>query len=287
MNRKTDTSRWVLVTGAGTGIGRFTAEYLAGNGFFVYAAARGEQDLAALGKLDRVVPVRMDVTRGPEIAAALDLVQGRRTGLYGLVNNAGIAGGGPLAVLPDGCLEELFAVNLFGTHQVTKAFFPLIQQARGRIVFLGSVMGFIGYPFAGPYCAAKHALEAYADCLRRELFLTGVRVSLVQPGYVRSPLWAKSEAQFVDTTRILQESLWKPYRDVSINFFRRFLAGSKKRTTPLTRVAHAVFKGLAKGSPRPRYLVTEAGLKYRLIRLLPARALDLYFKRLYHACGKE
>ena len=287
MNRTTGSPRWVLVTGAGTGIGRFTAEYLAQNGFSVYAAARSEPDLAALGLLDRVVPVRLDVTRGPEIAAALELVRSRGTGLYGLVNNAGIAGGGPLAVLPDGDLEELFAVNLFGVHAVTKAFFPLIDQAQGRIVFIGSVMGFIAHPFAGPYCASKHALEAYADCLRRELFLTGVKVSLVQPGYVRSPLWAKSAARFAVAMEASRESAWQPHGDVSIRIARMLAAGSEKKTTPLARVAQAVYKGLSKGSPRARYLVTERGLKYRLVRLLPAGALDLYFKHLYRACGRS
>ena len=285
--KKSNYDRWVLVTGCGTGIGRFTSEYLAMNGFSVYASARKEKDLNALGKIKHITPVRLDVTKDDEIAAVVERIKKEGTGLYGLVNNAGIIKGGPLAVLPDGYLEELFETNFFGMHKLTKALFPMIHQSNGRIVIVGSVMGFIAYPFVGPYCASKHAIEAYADCLRRELFLTRVKVSLIQPGYVRSALWEKSANEFVDTTELLQKSLWKPYKDICIDFFQKFLDGSGKNCTSLTRVANAVFNGLTKRSPRNRYLVTERRIKYWMIQLLPGFALDLYFKYLYKTCRKR
>jgi len=283
MKRGDDYSKRVLVTGAGAGIGRFTAEYLAANGFSVYASARQEKDLIELGKNKNIKPIRLDVTRGDQIGEAVDLIAGEGTGLYGLVNNAGIVRGGPLAVLPEGLLQETLAVNLLGVHEVTKAFFPLLHRVKGRIVIIGSVMGFIAYPFVGPYCVSKQALEAYADCLRRELLLTGVKVSLIQPGFVRTALAGKSASEFSRISELVKGSLWEPYRGPSAAVIQELLDRWGKGTATLTRVAQAVLKGLTEKSPRSRYLVTERNLRYRLIRLLPGTVLDMYFKRLYRS----
>lgn len=273
-------SKWILVTGASTGIGRKTAEYLAKNGYSVYACARKEKDLEALGKIEHVTPIRLDVTVDAEIAAAVEFVEKQGTGLYGLVNNAGITKGGPLPVLPDGYLEYLFDTNFFGMHKVTKAFFPMVNKANGRIVLMGSVMGFIGYPLVGPYCCAKYAIEAYADCLRRELFLTNTKVSLIQPGYVKSELWEKSTNEFGETVELLETGLWKPYKDIHITFFKMFLADAEKYGIDSEKVAKCVFKAVSKRFPRTRYLVSEFNPKYWLIKNLFGFQLDIYFKAL-------
>lgn len=285
--KKKNYDKWIMVTGASTGIGRFTSEYLADIGFSVYACARKDKDLAALGKINHITPLRLDITKEEEIAAAVEVIEKTGTGLYALVNNAGITKGGPLAVLPDGILESLFDTNFFGMHRVIKAFFPMINKSHGRIVIIGSVMGFIGYPFAGPYCASKHAIEGYADCLRRELFFTKIKVSLIQPGYVKSDLWEKSTKEFALTSEQVRGSLWKPYKDVSIHFFKKFLNDAKHHGIDPGKVAGVVYKALTDRFPRSRYLVTEFNIKYRFFQILLDFEFDLYFKYLYWICRKK
>lgn len=273
--------KWILVTGASTGIGRKTTEYLAKNGFSVYACARKDDDLKALGEIDHVTPVRLDVTKDDEIEAAVSFVERQGTGLYALVNNAGITKGGPLVVLPEGYLETLFETNFFGMHKVTRAFFPLISKSRGRIMIMGSVMGFIGYPLVGPYCCSKYAIEAYADCLRRELFLSGTKVSLIQPGYVKSELWEKSTHEFEETKQLLSESIWKPYKEVHSRFFQMFLDDAERYGIDSEKVARCVFKASTSRFPKSRYLVSEFNPRYWLIKNLFGFQLDIYFKALY------
>jgi NAD(P)-dependent dehydrogenase (short-subunit alcohol dehydrogenase family) len=276
--------RWIMVTGASTGIGRVTTEYLVNKGFCVYACARSENDLASLARIRHVVPIRLDVTKKEEIAAAVKFIEKNKTSLHGLVNNAGIVRGGPLVVLPDGLLEHLFDTNFFGMHHVTKAFFPMINRNHGRIIIIGSVTGFIGYPFAGPYCASKHAIEAYADCLRRELFFTGTKVSLVQPGFIKTALWAKSASRSARIIELLGDPLWKPHKNESIRFFRQFLKDADDLGINPEKVAHIVFRSLTDRHPKNRYLATELNLKYRLIQTLSNSLIDLYFKYLYRSC---
>ena len=177
-----DTQRAVLVTGASTGIGRKIAEVLAEQGHFVYAGARKQADLDALNAIDNIQAIKLDVTIQEQIDAAVATVRGGGRGLYGLVNNAGIFIGGPLADVDLEELQWLMDVNVYGVYRVTQAFAPMIIEEKGRITTVGSIAGTLSGKFSGHYSMSKHAIEAYTDSLAEEMAPLEVHVSVIEPG---------------------------------------------------------------------------------------------------------
>ena len=157
----------VVITGASTGIGRDAALRMAGAGWRVFAGVRNQDAARGLREAHpEIVPLELDVTRRETIDAAANRVAetlGGDVGLTGLVNNAGIAVGGPLEVLPLDAVRRQFEVNVFGQVAVIQAFLPRLRMAPGRIVNVSSIAGKIAMSFVGPYCASKHALEAISE----------------------------------------------------------------------------------------------------------------------------
>lgn len=182
--------RAVLVTGASSGIGLRITEVLSENGFFVYAGARKAEDLARLDAMENVQSVRLDVTVQSEIDAAAALVRAEGRGLYGLINNAGVAVMGPLIELPEEDVAFQLDVNLFGPYRVTKAFADLLIEGEGRIMTVSSIAGILSGPFSGAYSMSKHGVEAYTDALAAELDRFDVAVAAVEPGNYRSQILA-------------------------------------------------------------------------------------------------
>ncbi len=187
--------RAVLVTGASSGIGRKITELLASQGHYVYAGARKAEDLAALSKIKNVQGVKLDVNIDADVAAAVATVRNGGRGLHGIVNNAGIAIVAPLIHVEEKELRSLFDVNVFGPYRITKAFAPLVIDAKGRVVTISSISGILSGPFLGPYSMSKHAIEAYADALAAEMNPLGVKVSLIEPGNYRSEIGRNTSAQ--------------------------------------------------------------------------------------------
>ncbi len=178
----------VLVTGASSGIGRLVAEKLAANGFFVYAGARKPEDIAALSAIEHIEGIRLDVTKQAEIDAAVALVRKRGRGLYGLVNNAGVAILAPLIEATEADMQFQMDVNVFGPWRVTRAFAPLVIEGKGRIATTGSISGFGTGVLFGPYSMSKFAMEAFTDALAEEMARYGVAVSIVEPGPYKSEI---------------------------------------------------------------------------------------------------
>ena len=246
-------SKAVLVTGASSGIGRAITELLAADGYFVYATARKEDDLKALGAIRNVQPVRMDVTVPAEIAAAVELVTKGGRGLYGLVNNAGIATEGTIAEMPLEEFDLVMKVNAYGPVMTTKAFEPLITAQRGRVVNIGSVSGITAHRDLAAYVMSKHAIEGFTDSLATQLAPLGVKVSVIEPGAYRS--------------------------DIDKNMLKMFPRLSQEKADPNhypepDEVAVAVEQALFEPAPKRRYLVIprhftdpiNTGLAERVIR---------------------
>ncbi len=265
------TKRSVLVTGASSGIGRETVLLLAARGFQVFAGVRKPADGAALarafgasrngsgapsGQQGSLTPVIIDVTRAPSIAAALRKVRKAvEPGTpFSLVNNAGIAVAAPLELLALEDLRRQFEVNVFGQVAVTQAFLPLIREGRGRIVFMGSLFGRISVPLVSPYSAAKFAIEAVADAFAIELHKWGIRVSLMEPGNIDTPIWEKFLAKGMEARTPDARARKALYADAEASMHRLAKFFSSTGLTP-GKVASVVHHALTARRPRTRYLV--------------------------------
>jgi NAD(P)-dependent dehydrogenase (short-subunit alcohol dehydrogenase family) len=275
----------VFITGASSGIGRAAVAEMRRAGFLVFAAVRKQEDgdgLRAEHGAD-VVPVVMDVTDGPSIAAAAEAVARRLgdRGLDGLVNNAGIGTSLPLEYAPLEVLRHEFEVNVFGQVAVTQAFLPLLRKARGRIVNTGSVGSHLTIPFGGLLCASKYALHSLTDALRLELHPFGIHVALIEPGSIYTPGVEKTLGSVEDTIRRLPPEGAARYGDMLRRFTRRAYE-RERRGSPPEVVARAIHHALTARRPRVRYPVGEhARMLVTMPRLLPDRLLDRIRFRLF------
>jgi short-subunit dehydrogenase len=269
--------KYILITGASTGIGRATTEYLASNGFGVYAGARKQKDLEDLDKIDNVVGIKLDVTEDTDVQAAKKYIIEQETGLFGLVNNAGINYVGPLMELSTEEIIIPFKVNLMGVHRTTRAFFPLLLKSKGRIIMMSSINGFIGLPFDGPYCVSKFALEGYSDALRRELLKLDINLSIIRPGFIKTIMWDKGEEQIEP---LLEEKKDSIFYDSGVKLATNFLKEAKEKGIPAVKVAEVVFKALTSKNPKVRYLVSENNLRYKLSGILSDRRIDKIIKKM-------
>ncbi|PKN50639.1 MAG: hypothetical protein CVU55_15875 [Deltaproteobacteria bacterium HGW-Deltaproteobacteria-13] len=258
----------VLVTGASSGIGLATAEYLAVQGFHVYAGARDMRALGALSKNSNITPVQLDVTDREDIAEVKRIIEGKGTGLFGLVNNAGITKAGALMDVSVEDMRAQFEVNLFGVHQITRALFPFILQVKGRIVMMSSDSGFFATPFVGPYCSSKFALEGYADSLRREITPYGVKVVLIEPGRIVTAIWDKGEKSIADAQH--HSMFWKEAKALGEYSIRK----GKTTGLPPIAVAGIVHQALTLEKPKLRYIVAKNSFEYRLMKIFPAWYVD-------------
>jgi NAD(P)-dependent dehydrogenase (short-subunit alcohol dehydrogenase family) len=261
--------RAALVTGASTGIGEACAQRLARNGWKVYAGVRRQGD-APEGTEELI----LDVTDAEEIAAAA----ARVPELHGLVNNAGIALAAPLEFIPVDELRRQLEVNVIGQVAVTQAFLPKLRATRGRIVFVGSVAGRSALPFLGAYAASKHALEAIADSLRLELEPFRIRVSIVEPGTIATPIWTKSAAVADALRERMPPELGELYGE-RIGAFRRVAAKRGEKGASPEDVARAVEAALTADRPRTRGLVGRDAKLRGAVERLPDRLRDRVYRR--------
>lgn len=228
-----DGRKAVLVTGASTGIGRKVTERLAANGFFVFAGARKDADLAELDAIENVQSIRLDVTKPDEIAAAVATVTQAGRGLWALVNNAGVAVTGPLTETTEEDFDFVMDVNVYGPYRMTRAFAPLVVAANGRIVTISSISGILSSGRLGVYSMSKHAIEAFGDSLAAQMAPLGVKVSLVEPGNYNTQIGASADKRMGSKTAISDRSRFKEPDEV----------------------AAAVALALTEAEPRRRYMV--------------------------------
>jgi NAD(P)-dependent dehydrogenase (short-subunit alcohol dehydrogenase family) len=191
------TGRTVFVSGAAGGLGRATVEHLAARGWRVFGADLPGDRLTSLAEVPNVVTLPLDVTHPDSVAAAADAVAAEVTGLDAVVTFAGILVVGSVAEIDEAAMQRIVDVNLLGTYRVVRALFDLVVARGGRVLLISSETGWqTSAPFNGPYALTKHAVEAYADSLRREARLVGVSVVKIQPGPFRTDMVAGIEPAF-------------------------------------------------------------------------------------------
>lgn len=268
----------VVITGASTGIGRATALRLARAGFAVLAGVRREEDGADLRAQDgRIEPVLVDVTDAGQIASLAARVGALP--LAGLVNNAGIAVAGPLEGVPIDLVRRQYEVNVFGLLAVTQALLDPIRAGQGRIVNIGSIGGRINTPFVGPYSSSKAAVRSLSAALRRELRPWDIRVALVEPGALDTPIWRKGEAGAQETIDALPDRVRTLYArplDALVAATRKIAANASSADDAAQAIEHALT------AERPKAIYTvgrEARIQGALHSVLPARTFDALVAR--------
>jgi len=242
----------ILVTGGNSGIGRAVTAMLAARGHLVYATARRESGLRALEHLPNVDPIKLDVTKPVTIEKAVEAVNKRGRGLYGLVNNAGTGVAWPLQALDVEDMISDFDVNVFGVHRVTKAMLPFLVKSKGRVVNVTSIAGLATSKYLGAYCMTKHALEAYSETLARWLKKYGVRVSVVEPGTYRSEITKKAQARIPRMIQGHKEKLFRKDVQEIAEWYPKAVWSAAREPRP-EAIPIAVADALFSRRPRFRY----------------------------------
>jgi NAD(P)-dependent dehydrogenase (short-subunit alcohol dehydrogenase family) len=276
-------NRYILITGASTGIGLACAQLLDKNGWYVYAGYRKAEDgqrLAEKGS-KRLTPIRLDVTSEEDIQNVTKhfadvLPEGR---LDALINNAGIAVAGPVEYLPIEDWRRQFEINVTGQVAVTQAMIPFLRAAQGRILMMGSVSGVLAMPMMAPYSGSKFALEGITDALRQELATWAIDVVLIQPGAIVTPIWQKGrdwasqmEAQLSEEAKQRYAQFIKRAKDMTYY--------AEKNGVPPEAVAMVCWRALTTKHPQTRYLVGKNARSQKLLaRLVPDGLRDKLIRK--------
>jgi NAD(P)-dependent dehydrogenase (short-subunit alcohol dehydrogenase family) len=285
----------VFITGASSGIGKACALSLAAEGFRVFAGVRKLADGEALRREQKatngqaanasrefeIEPILIEVTDSASVAEAARTLEERLggKGLDGLINNAGIAISGPLEFLPFAQFEQQMRVNVNGQLAVTQACLPLLRRAKGRIIFMSSESGRFALPLLGAYAASKFALEGLADSLRVELSPAGIRVVVIEPGTIKTPIFDKA----VDMNEKLLSSMPSQAQvlyERELKVLRQSSKHSAHTAISPEKVAQSVIHALTTKRPSARYVVgLEARLLVTFFSLAPTRLGDAVRRR--------
>ena len=256
------------------------------DGFRVYAGVRTDEDGLSLIREggEAISPILLDITNADHIAAAAARLadETAERGLPALVNNAGIAIAGPLEFIPIDELRRQLEINVISQIAVTQAMLPLLRRARaganpdhrtGRIVFMSSLAGRSVLPFLGPYAASKFALEAIADSLRMELQPFGIRVLLIEPGVIATPIWQTSRAAGARNMERMGAQSQEFYgRELSA---LDRITGKAMKGLPPEKVAELVSHAVTSRRPKTRYVIGR-GARTRILleHILPSGVRD-------------
>lgn len=272
-------TRSILITGCSSGIGLDAAQTMKQRGWRVIATARKPEDLDRLKNFEGVEALRLELADPQSIATCavrtMELTRGRLDALF---NNAAFGQPGAVEDLTPALLRQQLEVNLVGTHDLTRRLIPAMRKnGGGRIVNCSSVLGLLVAPYRGAYCASKFALEALTASLRLELEGSGIRVSLIEPGPIRSRFVEHAVERLLTTIDIENSA----HRDVYQTRLEGMKAGGqitfKLEPEAVTkRLIHAV------ESVRPRrhyYVTTPTYLAAAMRRLMPQFAIDYFARR--------
>lgn len=273
----------IFITGASSGIGLELTRSLAANGFMVIAAARNADGLNVLKKLENknVFPIILDVTDHKEIEKqfkAVDFILAD-TGLYGLINNAGIAVPGPIELITPEEFDKELQVNVVGVLAVTQSALHYLSKNQSKIINIGSISGRITVPFLGAYSASKFALKALTEAMRLELKLLGVSVTYIEAGNIKTPIWQKgTEAVH---KMILRAS---PSQTHYVKQMKAFIEVSQKKANSASSpdvVIQTILACLEKKKLKASYLVgKDAKLLAMINKIISTEKINSFINRL-------
>ncbi len=273
------TGKSILITGCSSGIGLCVAQGLQRRGYRVFATARQPQDVSRLQQMG-LESLQLNLADSDSIHHAVDEILLRSGGrLDALFNNGAYGQAGAVEDLSREVLRAQFETNLFGTVELTNRIIPVMRkQACGRIILNSSVLGLVALPYRGAYSASKFALEGLADTLRLELVGSGISISLIEPGPIKSRFRANSLEVFKRTIDIDRSAHRRHYEGVLRRLEKPGPAAPF--TLPPEAVLHRVIHALENRRPRRRYYVTVPTYLFAALRrVLPYAALDRMLAR--------
>jgi NAD(P)-dependent dehydrogenase (short-subunit alcohol dehydrogenase family) len=267
-----------LITGGTEGLGKAIALRLPREGYRVFAAGRNAERRAKLAEEARnlilpITPIEMDVCNDLSVDRALDEIRSVAGPVDVLINNAGVAYGITMEEIRMEDLRRQFETNYFAAVRLIQRVLPEMRARKsGCIVNMSSVSGRFTLPVMGPYSSSKHALEAMSDALRAEVKQFGVRVILIEPGYIRTNI----ENVAMELNASYRPQFEKgPYANVYTGFLRGWKKYTEASTTKPEDCAEIVLGALRTSDPKPRYAVPKkAGRRIWLMRMLPSRMTD-------------
>ena len=281
MESLTNKSNTVLVTGTSSGIGRGLCQALVEKGYKVFGTVRNRKDATELNKefgknLDALL---VDVTDEKQVVKAKERVQNYLNGkpLTALINNAGIATLGPVEFLPTSDFKKQIDTKILGTFLCTKIFLPLLGTDNnlignpGRIINISSILGGkIGSPFMSGYCASKHAVEAFSESLRRELKPYRIKVIIVAPGSVSTPIWKEVKKQKD------QNKYHKTKYGISFKKILNSLESFDQNSLSMKQLTSIIIKSIEIKNPKIRYNPTKDPIQ-KLWPYIPKKIMDSFF----------
>ncbi|MEO5371732.1 MAG: SDR family oxidoreductase [Magnetococcus sp. DMHC-1] len=271
----------ILITGASSGIGREIAiHFVKSNIWNVIATVRNELDGESLIMKTKglATVVYMDIAKQRDINIASEQVNEivGSHGLYALINNAGIVVSGPLECLHIEAIRNQFDVNLFGAIAMTQAMLPLIRQAHGKIINIGSISGRVTLPLMGPYSASKAAFERISMAFRSELYPWGIPVTLIEPGNFKTPIWKKSIA----STKNCMANFTIECQNRYINYLlkaEKLSNKMEKRSGDVSKLVKVIEKVLSDQKPKAKYVIgCDAYFLGLLVRFSSQEFLDFF-----------
>jgi len=265
----------IVVTGASSGIGAYCARALKADGWRVFATVRRAEDVAGL-QADGIETFIMDYTKAETIHALVDAVLARTGGtLDALYNNGAYGQAGAVEDITTDVLRLQFETNLFGWHELTRTIIPVMRkQGHGRIVNCSSILGLVPYPWRGAYNASKFALEGLTVTMAMELRDSGIKVSLIEPGPIRSNFMANALVN-IERHVDVENSVHKNEYARQLKRLRGQSNGVKGKLGP-EAVYHVLKHALTSNRPKPHYIITKPARRGVLLkRLLPS---GLFYK---------
>ncbi len=276
--------KYVLITGVSSGIGFDAVRFLIDKGFHVLGSVRKDSDFHKLtGDFsEHFTCLQFDVTKKEEVVAAYQQVKTilGENKLVGLVNNAGLALGGPIELMDDEKFRYQMEVNLFGVRTVTNTFLPLLKGnlkdkiPGGKIIMISSISGVFNTPFNGAYCISKHAMESLAEIYRRELMMYNIDVVSIQPGPIKTSIWSKNIDKYPEYDGTdYQQLLYKS---------NKAMKAAERNALPAEVISKLIYKILTKKTKlafvvNRNWLATVFFIKY-----MPARWVDkIFYKQFF------
>jgi len=278
--------KYVLISGCDTGFGNALALELDKQGFNVFAGVYSADSKDSLRNQlsSRATIFSLDIARQQDIDSAYKMIKEKTNTLHALVNNAGIATGGHIDWITVESMRQVMDINFFGHVEMTKTFLPLLITKRdSRVVNITSVSGFLAAPSCSAYCASKYALESFSDCLRREMSVWGLHVSIVEPGVMRTPILRKHGQAGRQVRAQLSADVKERWGDEFFEYrFEKakpnYLVKLAEDPIKVVRVLqHAVMSTAPCIRYRPGW---QAKLVWFPLSIIPAWLADFYFEKM-------